>query len=169
MIRRCKMLLWFPKKYRDILMSKESKISTDFFIEIYPVSYRLSQERVYRYPDKIELFIDACMDKFLENRVDDVKEFRELRKCMGYFETARLFKDFLSKIHKFVKTKSVGLEIFAVKEVEQDRSRKNILKYVSYLNENLSAIDPNLISDIYIIDQLIKLKSSLDNLLEDVD
>ena len=54
-------------------------------------------------------------------------------------------------------------------EIELDRSRKNILKYVSYLNQNFMSVNPNLISDYYFIDQLKKLKTNLDNLIEDID
>ena len=40
-IRRCKVLLWYPAKYRDTLTEKGGRISTDFFIELYPKSMLL--------------------------------------------------------------------------------------------------------------------------------
>lgn len=169
MIRRCKSLLWFPTKYRNILMEKGGKLSTDFFIEIYPIAYRLSQENEYLYPDKIQDFIDTCINKFLDNIVVDVKEFREVRKCMAYYEDQQTFNEFTYRIRKFIKTKSIGLEIFAVPEIELDRNRKNIIKYVSYLNENLKTINPNLISDVYFAEQLKDLRKKLDILIENVD
>ena len=169
MIRRCKSLLWLPNKYRNILMEKGSKVSTDFFIEVYPIAYRLSQEKEYFYPDGIQDFVDTCITKFLENIVVDVKEFRELRKCMAYYEDQQLFYEFKSRIRKFIKTKSMGLEIFVVPEIEYDRKRKNIIKYVSYLNENLKTINPNLISDVFFADQLKDLRKKLDFLIESVD
>lgn len=168
-IRRCKALLWFPNKYRNILMEKGGKISTDFFIEIYPISYRLSQENEFSYPDKIQAFIDASMNKFLKNLVSDVKEFREVRKCMAYHEDDASFVKFKSRIMKFIRKEGTGLEVFAVPEIEEDRKRKNIIKYISYLNENLKTINPGLISDFYFLSQLQELKSSLDDLLEKVD
>jgi len=174
MIRRCKALLWFPKKYRDILMDRGSgvsgvRVSTDFFIELYPIAYRLSQENEYLYPQKIQTFIDTCMSKFLGNLVVDVKEFRELRKCMAYHEEQNDFKGFKAKIRKFIRTKSMGLEVFAVPEIEEDRKRKNIIKYISYLNENLKTINPNLVSDIYLTEQFKELRKNLDNLIENID
>lgn len=169
MIRRCKALLWFPKEYRNILMAKEGKISTDFFIEIYPVAYRLSQEAKYSYPKSIRSFIDACMHKFLENIVSDVKEFRDVRKCMAYHEQAQSFPEFLSKVKDFVRRRTTGLEVFAVPEVEEDRRRKNIIKYISYLNENLRTINVGLLSDLYVVDQLEELKKNLDNLLDTLE
>jgi len=169
MIRRCKALLWFPKKYRNILMERGGRVSTDFFIEIYPIAYRLSQENEYLYPKGIQIFIDTCMSKFLGNLVVDVKEFRELRKCMAYYEDQNDFKGFKSRIRKFIRTKSMGLEGFAVPEIEEDRKRKNIIKYISYLNENLKTINPNLVSDVYLTEQLKELRKNLDNLIENID
>ncbi|MFH0888534.1 MAG: ParB/RepB/Spo0J family partition protein [Planctomycetota bacterium] len=169
MVRRCKMLLWFPEKYRNTLMAKSSKISTDFFIEIYAVAYRLGHEDEFRYPDKIEVFIDACKDKFLNALITDVKEFRDMRKCMAYYESIDKFNDFKSKISKFIREKDIGLEIFAVQDIEQDRTRKNIIKYISYLNENLETINPDIINDAYLVDQLKKLKNNLKRIIEHID
>lgn len=168
-IRRCKALLWFPDKYRTILMARDSTISTDFFIEVYPIAYRLSQEAEYIYPDKIQLFIDTCMKKFADDLITDVKEFRELRKCMGFYDQTQSFEQFKSKIGQFASVESLGLEIFAVPEIEDDRKRRNVLKYLSYLNQNLKAINPDLISDIYFIDQLTALQKTLNSLLEKID
>lgn len=169
MIRRCKMLLWFPEKYRDILMGKNSKISTDFFIEIYSVAYRLSQEPEYSLPEKIKIFIDACINKFINGNISDVKEFRDMRKCMGYYENENQFTEFKNKVKEFIIKDNVSLENFAIPEVEEDRGRKNILKYISYLNENLKTINPDLISDISFLDQLKKLKRNLDRIIETID
>ncbi len=168
-IRRCKALLWFPPNYRDILMEKYGKISTDFFIEIFPIAYRLCQEDEFSYPNKIKVFIDACMDKFLGANVDDVKEFREMRKCMAYYEKSVDFGNFIKIIKDFIKKEKTGLEIFAVPEIENDRNRKNIFKYISYLNQNLTKINPNLISDIYFVDQLKELKKNLGVILDKID
>jgi ParB/RepB/Spo0J family partition protein len=168
-IRRCKALLWFPHNYRDILMEKDGKISTDFFIEIFPIAYRLCQEDEFSYPDKIKVFIDACMDKFLGAHVDDVKEFREIRKCMAYYEKSIDFGNFIKIIKDFIKKEETGLEIFAVPEIENDRNRKNIFKYISYLNKNLTQINPNLISDIYFMDQLKELKKNLDAIIDKIE
>jgi hypothetical protein len=169
MIRRCKALLWFPKKYKDILMEKGGKISTDFFIEIYPIAYRLSQGTRYSYPQGIQQFIDASMDKFVKGLVTDVKDFRDVRKCLAFNEQSDTFDRFESLIESFISDASKGLEMFAVPEIEDDRKRRNIMKYVSYLNENLTTINPGLISDVYFLEQLRDLKKNLDNVIENID
>jgi len=169
MIRRCKMLLWYPIEYRNVLLQREGKISTDFFIEIYPIAYRLSHEEEFRYPDRIKIFIDKAMKKLLDNRITDVKEFREIRKCMAYYENIYRFNDFMSRMNSFIINDNILLEVFAVPDLEEDRTRRNIMKYVSYLNENLKSVNPGLISDVYFSEQLKMLKEILDNIIENID
>jgi ParB family transcriptional regulator, chromosome partitioning protein len=169
MIRRCKALLWFPTKYRSMLMEKGGKVSTDFFIEIHAASYRLSQEAEYYFPEGIEKFIDTCMSKFLNGFIVDVKEFRDIRKCMAFYDSHNDFDKFKQLISEFVTKKKTGLEIFAVPDIENDTMRKNIIKYVSYLNENCKSINPELLSDVIIMDQLKTLNAILEELIEKID
>lgn len=169
MIRRCKVLLWYPNKYRDVLLQKGGKISTDFFIELHPLAYRLSQEVEYRYTDGIMRFIDGCKEKLLSDVVSDVKEFREMRKCMGYYENIDNFKEFKKKVAKFIKQKDSSLDMFVIPDIEDDKKRKNILKYISYLNENLSSVNKNIISDFYFLEQLENLRNTLDKTIDKID
>jgi len=168
-IRRCKALLWYPPKYRDTLMEKGGRISTDFFIELYPIANRLSYEPEYKFPDGISVFVDRCIEKFKEQKhLSDVKEFREIRKALGFYDKSNNFQEFVAKITEFINN-DIGLEIFAGEDLEEERTRKNILKYISYLNANLELINPNLISDFYFEDQLKQLQKRLDSIIESID
>jgi ParB family transcriptional regulator, chromosome partitioning protein len=169
-IRRCKTLLWYPKKYRDLLMEKGSKISTDFFIELYPVAYRLSSEENYYFPRGVENFVDRMIQKFLDqSAIYDVKEFREVRKAMGYFENINDFGEFLRRVDTFLNDSESGLHIFSTAEIEDDKSRKGVLKHISYLNSSLAEINPDLISDVYFVDQIKQLEKTLRQLLENIE
>lgn len=169
-IRRCKSLLWYPQKYRDVLMEKSGRISTDFFIELFPIAQRISHEDNYIFPNGIEKFVDSCIEKFSEQiHISDVKEFREIRKAMGFYDKTNDFSTFVKLIDRFVNNKEVGLEIFASNDVEEERTRKNILKYVAYLNSNLDSINPDLISDFYIEEQLKVLKDKISSILESIE
>ena len=169
MIRRCKILLWFPEKYREILMDRTSRISTDFFIELYPIAYRLSQETEFDYPQGLEKLVDRLIDIFQDGKIIvDVKEFREIRKSMGYYEDVGKFDYFKDKMLKFLATPQETLDIFASPELELNQARKNISRYVSYLNVNLKTIDPNMISDLSIVEQLETLRKLLDDVLDKI-
>ncbi|MBX7225241.1 MAG: ParB/RepB/Spo0J family partition protein [Chitinophagales bacterium] len=170
MIRRCKTLLWYPKKYRDILMEKGGKISTDFFIELYPIVHKLSSLPEFSFPEGTERLVDKMIDKFLEQKTFyDVKEFREIRKSMGYFEKSGQLTDFSSKVSEFIENNNKGLEVFVTPEIEDDRTRNNVIKYVSYLNTTLKDINSDLISDYSYVIQLQLLQKTISELLEDID
>jgi ParB/RepB/Spo0J family partition protein len=170
MIRRCKMLLWIPEKYRDVLMYKDGKISTDFFIELYPILYRLSQEDEFMYPHGLESLIDRFIYIFVRGEViTDVKEFRELRKSMGYYEKTNNIDEFIVKIKEFINDDNPSLEVFLESELEMDKSKSNTLRYISYLNKELINLNPDLASDFTFIDQLKMLKSTIDEMLEKID
>lgn len=169
MIRRCKALLWYPHKYRLMLQERNAAVSTDFFIELYPIATRLSYEEEYSYPDGTEVFVDGCIRKFEEKKhISDVKEFREIRTSMGYFEKIMDFPEFKKKIDSFINSEA-GLETFVNPGIEGEQSRKNIIKYVSYLNASLENINVDIISDVHIEEQLKILRDRLQQILESID
>jgi ParB/RepB/Spo0J family partition protein len=168
-IRRCKALLWYPRKYREVLSEKSGKISTDFFIELFPIANRLSYEDEFSFPLGTEKFIDACIAKFTEQKhIHDVKEFREMRKSMGYFDKTSNFPEFIKSVATFINS-DVGLEIFASADIEEEQTRKNIIKYVAYLNASLENINVDVISDFSIEEQLKSLRDKLQQILETID
>lgn len=170
MIRRCKTLLWFPNKYRTILMEKGGKISTDFFIETYPIAYRLSNEDEYTYPDGVIRLIDGFIDIFLNrDTITDVKEFREIRRAMGFYDKTNNFSKFKNQIEEFLTNSNIGLEVFVSADIEEDKTRKNISKYVSYLNATLPELNTDLFSDYLFVEQLQLLEKNLTELLEKID
>lgn len=168
-IRRCKTLLWYPTKYRDTLMEKSGKISTDFFIELYPIAFRLSHEDEFKFPEGVEKLVDACMGKFNQQKhLTDVKEFREMRKALGYYDKNDRIEDFVNLVNRFI-SEDIGLEIFENIDVEEDRTRKNILKYISYLNSNLDQINIDSISDVAIEEQMRSLVIKIEKILESIE
>lgn len=169
MIRRCKALLWYPPKYRDLLMEKGGKVIPDLFIELHPIARRLSYEDEYSYPDGISNFVDSCIEKFKSKKIiDDVKEFREIRKSLAYYDKKGEFHEFKRIIRQFMEN-DIGVEVFATSDIEDERTRKNITKYISYLNAIFKEINPDLISDTYFVDQLIVLRERISSLLEEID
>jgi len=170
MIRRCKTLLWFPIKYRDVLLEKGGKISTDFFIELFPIAYRLSSENEYLFPLGTERLVDKMIEKFLAQRtIYDVKEFRDIRKAMGFYDKSGDISKFVLIFNQFIDNPDLGLEIFETTEIEDDRSRKNIMRYISFLNTSLPEINTDLISDYMVVDQLKQLHRIIQDLLDAID
>ncbi len=169
-IRRCKKLLWYPKQYRDILMEKGGKVSTDFFIELYPIAHRLSYESKYDYNDGLDTFIDSCIGIFKEQEIiTDVKEFREIRKAMGYYDKKDDFNTFTKLINSFINGEMKGLEAFENSHNDEDVLRKNLLKYMHFLNINFDKINIDQISDIEFESTIKTLQNKLDEIIENID
>jgi len=169
-IRRCKILLWFPKKYREVLLNRTGRISTDFFIELYPIVHRLCQEPEYYYPEGVEKLVDRLIDIFTEGKViSDVKEFRDIRRSMGYYNSANKFDVFEKMMSEFLDNPEVQLGVFASPELEADQARRNILRYISFLSANLREINPDVISDWVIVEQLENLRSNIEEILLSIE
>ncbi|NPV02124.1 MAG: ParB/RepB/Spo0J family partition protein [Brevinematales bacterium] len=169
-IKKCKMLLWYPKKYRNILMEKTPVVSTYFFIELYPIVYRLSFEDEFLYGEKLESLIDSFINIFVKKDIIiDVKEFREIRKALAYYDNINDIKTFNNKLNEFIRNPINGVQIFILPEIENDINRKNILKYLAYLNENMKKVNPEIISDYYFKDQLEILLDNLKTLYDKID
>ena len=167
-VRRCKRLLWFPKKYRDILMEKRGKISTDFFIELYPIANRLHYENTYLFNDGLIDFIDSCINIFQkQDSFTDVKQFRDIRKYMSYHEKQGSFNKFIEKIEEFVETENI--EVFDPLQLDENIEVRNVVKYTRYLSESLEKIDLNEISDFTLESDLKILKEKLTSVLESIN
>jgi len=165
-LRRCKTLLWFPHKYREILLDRTSKVSTDFFIELYPIAKRLSLEPEYGFSNGLVVLIDRLIEVFLEGRtIVDVKEFRDVRRSMGYYDAVGRFSVFKGMLSNFLSSPEAKLEVFASPELEADQARRNILRYISYLSANLKEVNPDAISDFVVAEQLENLGNLIDDLL----
>lgn len=169
-VKRCKILLWYPKKYRETLLYKKDKISTDFFIELFPIVKRLKEEEEYNSDAKLSILIDGIMEKFIVAKAfSDVKEFREIRKALSFYDTKDQIFEFKNLINKFSSNPDISIESFIVSDIETEKLRTSILKNVSYL---ISAFDDNnseLFSDLYIVDQLSQLRKKLDEVILKVD
>lgn len=169
-IRRCKRLLWYPNKYRTILLEKGGKISTDFFIELYPIAHRLSQEDEYLSSERIIEFVDKMIDKFQNgDTLTDVKDFRQIRKSMAYYEKKEVFDVFLDKTKSFLSNNESDLNDFVPHDFDDEMFIQNLLKYIGYLNESLKELDPDLISDYYILDSMKKLNFNLANVIDQIE
>ena len=170
MIRDCKKLLWYPKKYRNILMDRDPKISTGFFIELYPIALRLSSENNYSPSNGLEYFIDTIIEKFKAgNTFLDVKQLRTIRKCFSYFDSKNNSSEFLNRMKYFLENGDEPLEVFDLNDADLEKQGQNFLKQISILSSAIADLNPDLLSDSYFIDQIILLKDRLIKILEKIE
>jgi ParB family transcriptional regulator, chromosome partitioning protein len=166
-IRRCKMLLWYPPKFREDLLEKNTKISPEFLIELYPIVQKLSYIDEFLKIFKINDFIESISQKYFSSDIFQLKDLRDIRRGLSYY----LDKDinaFISKLSKFIST-DAGLEIFITDDIENDKNRRVLIKSISSLNEYVKVIDPDAVSDIEFKNNLIELMNNLEKLLNRID
>lgn len=165
-VKRCKILLWYPKKYREVLLFKEGRISTDFFIELYPIVKKINDQPEYNNELKISRIIDGLIDKFNSNNgFSDVKEFREMRKAIKYYETKDQMYLFLRGLNEFIENPASTMEQFTIYDLEVERTKNSVLKNLSFLSQTLNNDNIELLSDYYVLDQLIKFQEKLEEVI----
>jgi ParB family chromosome partitioning protein len=165
-VKRCKTLLWFPQKYRETMMFKQGKISTDFFIELHPILKRLKEEPEYNSDFKISVIIDGLIKKFESGKgIYDVKEFREMRKAIKYYETKGQFPEFIDKLNDFIEKPTTTIDVFTVNDLEIEKLKNSILKSISILSTAFTEENIEIFSDDFMIENLIGLKTKLDEIV----
>jgi ParB family chromosome partitioning protein len=169
MIRRCKMLLWFPHKYRGFLMERGGKISTDFFIEVYPLVRRLSKEEEYQQSEGIEKITDGLIKKFLARKsVTDVKDFRAIRKAMAFYEGRQNFSEFKKRLQQFVENENADMNLFTA-GVEEEQNLAALTKYIACVLSILENDNPNAFTDAYVVELLKRLLEKIKYVLEEIE
>lgn len=169
MIRRCKTLLWFPHKYRAVLMERSGKISTDFFIEIHPIARRLSKEDEYPYPDGVEKLVDGLISKFLAGKaVKDVKDFRDIRKSLAFYEDKEDFGEFKTRLKSFLENPDTDLSLFTV-GMEEEKNVAALMKHAGIISSILDNSNANAFADVYVMEQLKQLSDKIKNVLEELE
>lgn len=169
MIRRCKTLLWFPQKYRNVLMERGGKISTDFFIEIYPIARRLSFEDEYSFPEGVERLTDGLIAKFSAGDVvTDVKEFRQIRRALAFWDKKNDLGQFKKRFEDFLQKPNADLSAFTV-ALEDERNVTALLKHVGYVLSILNETNADALSDVIVMEQLKILAEKVKHVIDELD
>lgn len=169
-VKRCKILLWYPEKYRDALLYRRDKISTDFFIEFFPIARRLRDDEEYNSDIKLSTIIDDLIPKFTNAKgFTDVKEFREMRKALAYYDSKGQINNFKTILKKFVSDDSATMDLFIVIDIEVEKLKTNMLKSIAYIVNTFNEENSELFSDLYVVDQLIQLRKKLDEVILKID
>ncbi|MFH0975557.1 MAG: ParB/RepB/Spo0J family partition protein [Spirochaetota bacterium] len=167
-IRRCKMLLWYPAKFREYLLEKNTKISPEFLIELYPIIQKLAYKDEFLNKFAIDDFIESISRKYLSSDIFQLKDLRDIRRALSYYSDNNNIDVFLSKLQIFISTES-GLEIFITDDIQNDKNRRVLIKSIISLNEYVKVIDPDAVSDIEFINNLSELMTNLNKLLTRIE
>lgn len=148
-IRRCKVLLTYPKKFQNLMLAPPSeRLKSDFFIELHRIRGPAVSER---FPPWLERGDSKCiqimLDKYQKGTIKAVTEFRRLAEV--YHASARVRKkkmfmrkldDFLDKPEKTIHDVEVPGATFAKEAKEIHRSASRLLAQLKEIDlESISA------------------------------
>ncbi len=150
-------------------MARNGKISTDFFIEIYPIARRLSKEDEFTFPEGIEKLTDGLIAKFLDGKtIKDVKDFRDIRRALAFYEEKHNFGEFKKQLAAFLETPNADLSLFTV-DMQEEQNIAALMRHSAIVVDILSHSTANAFADVYVIDQLKRLFENIRNVLDEIE
>ena len=119
---------------------------------------------------KLSAAIDKLIPKFIEGKAfSDVKEFREMRKALAFYDGKGQINEFKSIFKNFICDSSMSIDVFTVSDIETEKLKSNVLKNIAYLISSFDEKNSELFSDLYIVDQLVQLRKKLDEVILKID
>jgi ParB family chromosome partitioning protein len=142
-VSRCKKLLWYPKKYQDMMLfpDPEDRVKADFFIELYSVlTDRLV--RSAQWYDRNHI-IDRFLYKY-NHKLSGFKTVTDFRKIKQYLAAARVAgqeKAILTRLQKFIDDDSKLISSLEIDVARIRREAAVISRHVDQLTNTLEALD----------------------------
>jgi ParB/RepB/Spo0J family partition protein len=156
-IRRCKILLSYPKRFQQLMLAPPTKrLKSDFFIELERIRGPALREQ---FPPWISRTDSKCIEiilrKYLSKNIKAVTDFRRLAEI--YRGSVRLGKrqQFYAALDEFLENESAGIDSIVVhgagfeKETrEASRSANRLITQLRRLNKDALASNEDLVSSL---------------------
>lgn len=170
-LRRCKLILDLPDRFKQIILTEiakpksEQKFSEDFFLEM-EQSLKTVAKNFPGTVQDIDSVRDVLIDKYRENIINNITDFRKLTKIATSFKNVDFSIESIEE--------ALG-EIFTNNKISIDHVYRNTVESLYgerklYLNINtfwqkIQSITPDDLYDTEIRDSLIKIKNYIDDIL----
>ena len=142
-VTRCRKLLWYPKKYQDMMlyMDPKERLKPDFFIELYAIlTDRLVSRQSWYKRDEI---IDRFMHKF-RDKTNDFKAVTDFRKIKQYISIARAAghdEPIAQKLHDYIYDDALSITSLEIDTARIHREARELTKSVSEITENIRTLN----------------------------
>jgi len=168
-IRRCKILLTYPKTFQNLMLAPQSeRMKADFFIELQRIRGPALDER---FPPWIELGDTKCirimLDKYLNGVIQAVTDFRRLAEIYRGSERIGKRGQFMKRLAAFLSDPAMTIYDVQIRGANFAREAKEIARSVKRLVTQLEALDlGDISSDEEVISELKKLRDLIEERLE---
>jgi ParB/RepB/Spo0J family partition protein len=166
-IRRCKVLLSYPKMLQNLMLAPPTKrLKSDFFIELDRIRKPAIKEK---FPPWIKRGDSACikiiLDKYLRKIIPAVTDFRKLTEIYRGSLRAKKIRQFYRAFDRFLENEDASIDSIVVPGAHFEKETREATKSVNRLNSQLInlekdalASNENLVNSLYELMQLIRQK-----------
>ena len=141
---RCKKLLWYPKKYREMMLfpNPEQRVKADFFIELYPVITDRVVVKAGWY--KRDYVIDRMHHKY-ENKLSGLKAITDFRKIKQFIAAARNAgqeQKLVNRLHEFLEDDKLDLEHLSIEQAKIYQTAHRFTMAITKVHQQLRDLKP---------------------------
>jgi ParB family chromosome partitioning protein len=169
-IRRCKILLTYPKKHQNMLLAPPTeRLKADFFIELQRMrGPALREEMPFWMKRGDEKCIDIILQKYMDGVIAAVTESRKLAEIYRASERKDKLEKFYSEMDKFLDNPKMKIQDIDVPGASFEKEYKEVKRSARRLRTQLTRLDIEAISgDQKMIDILEELQELIQSKLEE--
>ena len=166
-ISRCKRLLSYSKKYKDLMLdpNPEKRVKADFFIEMYAILNDRTVNKMSWYTK--EAFIKIMLNKYLNRKsgIKAVTDFRIMKQHINNARRAKKIKGITRRLEEFINDDTLTLDHLRIEGADLSASARKLISMVNKLEVSLHNLntedyygEKNLWESLERVQRLITLK-----------
>jgi ParB/RepB/Spo0J family partition protein len=171
-IRRCKILLTYPKKYQNMMLAPPTeRMKADFFIELDRIRRPALDDRFEPWVERGDpVVIDTLLSKYRVETIKAVTDFRQLAEVYKAANVRSQQRKLKAEFNKFLDRPEMTIEdidvpgaSFAKEAKEVNRSARRLVAQLEPLEVEAIASDKDLIRTLKYLERLLhdKLEAGL--------
>lgn len=140
---RCKKLLWYPKKYQELMLFPEpdQRVKADFFIELYPVVNDRNVRKAGWY-DR-DGFVDRMLEKY-QNRKSGIKsvtDFRKIKQHLTAAAKANQASKAIQRLKEFLSRDDLDISHLEISSATIHKRAEQLARGISKLIDELHKVE----------------------------
>ena len=140
---RCKKLLYYPKRYQDMMLDADpdKRLKADFFIELYSVITDRDLKGMSWF--RRDHFIDQMLEKYLiaPKIIRSVTDFRLIKQHMSNARKAGRLNQLSSRLHRFAESREIPIESLELREAKIHAAAGKLARDVARIKTAIAQID----------------------------
>lgn len=140
---RCKKLLWYPKKYQNLMLFPEphQRVKADFFIELYPIVNDRNVKKAKWY-DR-DGFIDGMLQKYQDRRsgIKSVTDFRTIKQHITAAAKADQTAKVIERLREFLSSNDLTISHLEISSATIHKRAAKLSSGISKLIEELHKVE----------------------------